>query len=71
MLIAALLVIPVIAVEQSDVGGPWRTVAGVLNWAIWIAFTVELVVMLAVVPDSFRVAVFTSPVTPHHARLDG
>ncbi len=54
MLIAALLVIPVIAVKQSDVGEPWRTVAGVLNWAIWIAFAVELVVMLAVVPDRWR-----------------
>lgn len=51
MLVAALLVIPVIAVEQSDVGEPWRTVAGVLNWIIWVAFAVELVVMLAVVRD--------------------
>ncbi len=31
-----------------------RTIAGVLNWAIWIAFAVELVVMLAVVPDKWR-----------------
>ncbi len=54
MLIAALLVIPVIVVEQSDVGEPWPTIAGVLNWAIWIAFAVELVVMLAVVPDKWR-----------------
>ena len=41
-------------VEQSDVGEPWRTIAGILNWAIWIAFAVELVVMLAVVPDRWR-----------------
>ncbi len=45
MLVAALLVIPVIAVEQSDAGEPWRFLAGVLNWLIWIAFAVELVVM--------------------------
>ena len=51
ILIAALLVIPVIAVEQSDLGEPWRTIAGVLNWAIWTAFAVELVVMLAVARD--------------------
>ena len=51
MLVAALLVIPVIAVEQSDVGEPWRAAAGVLNWIIWIAFAVEVVVMLAVVRD--------------------
>ncbi|MEJ7569640.1 MAG: potassium channel family protein [Gaiellaceae bacterium] len=54
MLVAALLVIPVIAVEQSDAGEPWRTIAGVLNWTIWIAFAVELVVMLALVPDRWR-----------------
>ncbi len=54
MLVAALLVIPVIAVEQSDAGEPWRTIAGVLNWTIWVAFAVELVVMLAVVPDRWR-----------------
>jgi len=51
MLAAALLVIPVIAVEQSDAGEPWRTLASVLNWAIWLAFATELVVMLAVVPN--------------------
>ena len=49
-----LLVIPVIAVEQSNVGEPWRSVAGVLNWGIWVAFALELVVMLAVVPDRWR-----------------
>lgn len=51
ILIAALLVIPVIVVEQSDVGETWRTIAGVLNWAIWTAFAAELIVMLAVVRD--------------------
>ena len=54
MLIAALLVIPVIAVEQSSIGEPWRSIAGGLNWAIWVAFAVELVVMLAVVPNRWR-----------------
>jgi len=54
MLVAALLVIPVIAVEQSEAGEPWRAIAGVVNWAIWVAFAVELVVMLAVVPDRWR-----------------
>ena len=51
MLVAALLVIPVIAIEQSEAGGPWKTLAAVANWSIWIAFAIELVVMLAVVPD--------------------
>jgi voltage-gated potassium channel len=51
MLVAALLVIPVMVVEQSDRGEEWRTLAGFVNWAIWIAFAVELVVMLVVVRD--------------------
>lgn len=51
MLIAALLVIPVIVVEQSDVGERWKGVANVLNWAIWLAFLTELILMLYVVRD--------------------
>jgi voltage-gated potassium channel len=50
MVIAALLVIPVIVIEESPVGEPWDTLAGVLNWGIWLAFLAEAVVMLAVVP---------------------
>ena len=51
MLVAALLVIPVIAVEESGLDEPWDTLAAVTNWAIWIAFATELVVMLWVVPS--------------------
>jgi voltage-gated potassium channel len=51
MLVAALLVIPLLVLEQSDVGEPWDTVAVILNWGTWLAFATELVVMLAVVPD--------------------
>jgi voltage-gated potassium channel len=47
VLIAALLVIPLIALEQSDVGEPWRTVAVVLNWSTWLVFALEAVVMIA------------------------
>jgi voltage-gated potassium channel len=54
MLVAALLVIPVIAVEQSDAGDPWRGIASVTNWVIWIAFALEVIVMLAVVGDRRR-----------------
>jgi voltage-gated potassium channel len=54
MLVAALLVIPVIAIEQSQAGEPWRSIAWALNWAIWVAFAVELIVMLVVVPDRWR-----------------
>ena len=51
VLVAALLVIPVIAIEQSEAREPWRTLASALNWLIWLVFAAELVVMLAVVPN--------------------
>ncbi len=54
LLVAALLTIPAIAIEQSDVGEPWDTLAVVLNWTIWLAFVAEVVVMLRVVPDKGR-----------------
>ena len=53
MLVAALLVIPAIAIESSDVGEPWDTVATVLNWGTWLAFLAEALLMLSVV-DSRR-----------------
>jgi voltage-gated potassium channel len=52
VIVAALLVIPVIAVEQSpQVGEPWTSGSIVANWVIWLVFAAEVVVMLAVVPD--------------------
>ncbi|MEA2318752.1 MAG: hypothetical protein QOD44_2941, partial [Solirubrobacteraceae bacterium] len=54
MLVAALLVIPLLVLEESDVGEPWTTVAAVLNWGTWLAFLAEVVVMLAVVPNRGR-----------------
>ena len=54
MLVAALLVIPVIAIEASSLGDPWDTIAGVTNWGIWFAFALEVVVMLALVPSRGR-----------------
>jgi hypothetical protein len=51
LLVAALLTIPAIAIEQSGVGQPWDTVAVVLNWTIWLAFLAEIVLMLRVVDD--------------------
>ena len=54
LLIAALLTVPAIAIEQSDLGEPWDTFAVVLNWTIWTAFVTEIVVMLSVVPDKGR-----------------
>lgn len=54
ILVAALLVIPVIAIEQSPVGEPWDTIATVGNWLIWLAFLAEVLVMLALVSDRRR-----------------
>jgi voltage-gated potassium channel len=50
----ALLVIPTIAIEQSDIGQPWDTIATILNWTIWLAFAAEIVIMLRVVPERGR-----------------
>ena len=50
MLVVALLVIPVLLLEESDVTGFWADVASVANWVIWLAFLLEAVVMLWVVP---------------------
>jgi voltage-gated potassium channel len=49
MLIAALLVVPAIVIEESDFSAGWKAAGAILNWLIWVAFALELVVMLAVV----------------------
>jgi len=54
MLVAALLVIPAIAIEQSSAGEPWDTVAAVLNWGTWLAFVAEAVLMLRAVDDRWQ-----------------
>jgi voltage-gated potassium channel len=51
VLAAALLVIPIIAVEETTPGEPWDTLASVSNWAVWLLFLAEVVTMLAVVPS--------------------
>jgi voltage-gated potassium channel len=54
MLVAALLVVPAIAIEQSEAGEPWSTIALVINWATWLAFVAEAVLMLGVVDNRWR-----------------
>jgi len=54
LIVAALLTIPVIAIEQSSLAEPWDTIAAVLNWTTWLVFLVELAVMLALVDDRRR-----------------
>jgi voltage-gated potassium channel len=54
MLVAALLVVPAIAIEQSEAKGALNTVAVVINWATWLAFVVEAALMLSVVDNRWR-----------------
>ncbi len=51
---AALLTIPVLALEEFAPSGMGRSIALVLNWTIWIAFTAEMVAMLALVENRSR-----------------
>lgn len=50
MVIAALLVIPVLVIEESNFGQPWDTIGQILNYGTWLAFLTEAVVMVWVSP---------------------
>jgi voltage-gated potassium channel len=54
MLVAAVLVVPLLILEEADLGGAWNALAAVLNWGTWLAFLIEVLVMLAVTPDRWR-----------------
>ena len=54
MIIAALLVIPALMLQESHLGEPADTIGSVLNTLIWAAFAVELVTMLIVAPDRWQ-----------------
>jgi voltage-gated potassium channel len=74
MLVAAAFVIPALILESADVGQTLKTIAQVLNWAIWLAFLGEFVAMLAVVnsrrgylvhnPLNVAIVVLTPPFLP-------
>ncbi|WP_205696352.1 potassium channel family protein [Conexibacter sp. SYSU D00693] len=51
LMVLALLVIPVVAIEESETRGWLATTAEVTDWIIWTAFAAEAIAMLAVVPD--------------------
>lgn len=53
ILIAAVLVIPVVFLEQSEDPG-LRTLGLALDWLIWATFAVEYVVMLRLVDDRWQ-----------------
>lgn len=54
LLVAAVMVIPALAIEQSDTGSTLRAVAVALNWLSWSAFVAEAFLMLRVVDDRGR-----------------
>jgi voltage-gated potassium channel len=74
VVVAALLTIPILIIQESDVSEPWNTIASILNWATWLTFFGEAVIMLAVVPDrrkwlrghvlDIAVVVLTPPFAP-------
>lgn len=50
LVVAALLVIPVVVLDETNASGFWGTFGSVLNWVVWSVFAVALVVLLAVTP---------------------
>ncbi len=54
VLIAALLVIPVITIEQTAHDRTWRHAAAALNWVIWVVFLAEFLVLLWTTGDRGR-----------------
>jgi voltage-gated potassium channel len=54
LIIAALLAIPTIVVQESNFGKGWEIMASVLDWCIWAVFAANLVIMLVLVPDRKR-----------------
>jgi voltage-gated potassium channel len=51
VIVAALLTIPLVLIQESNLAEPWPMVGTVLNWATWLTFATEVVVMLAIVPS--------------------
>jgi voltage-gated potassium channel len=49
LLVAAVLTIPVTILQLLPAADPWRTIADLTNWAIWLTFLAEAVVMLVIV----------------------
>lgn len=51
VLIAALLVIPTIIIEQSNPNATLSTIAAVLNWLIWTVFAIEAITLFSITPN--------------------
>jgi voltage-gated potassium channel len=74
VVIAALLTIPILFIQESHLGQPWKGIGTALNWATWLTFATEVVVMLWVVPRKrtwlrthlldFAITILTPPFAP-------
>jgi voltage-gated potassium channel len=51
VIIAAVMTIPLVLIQESNLAQPWPTVGTILNWATWSVFAAEVVVMLCIVPS--------------------
>ena len=79
LIIAALLAIPTIIVQESALGEFWDILAAVLDWCIWAIFAANLAIMLFIVPDrrgwlienplDVLIVVFTPPFLPATMKL--
>ncbi len=50
IVVLALLVVPVILIEESHPSAAWRQVAAIGNWIIWLGFLAEVVFVVSVAP---------------------
>jgi voltage-gated potassium channel len=48
LLVLALLVIPVVLIQESHASHGWREAAAIANWVIWVGFVVEFAFVLVV-----------------------
>jgi voltage-gated potassium channel len=79
MIVAALLAIPTIIMQESNLGEGWEILATVLDWSIWAVFAANLAIMLILVPDRKRwlirnpmdvlIVVLTPPFLPATLKL--
>ncbi|MFL5964506.1 MAG: potassium channel family protein [Gaiellaceae bacterium] len=54
VIVAALLVIPVIVIEESSLSSGWRDAAAVVNWLIWLVFAAEILITTWVASNRLR-----------------
>jgi voltage-gated potassium channel len=51
LMVAAALTLPAVILGETREAGALSDIAQILNWGTWLAFAVELVIMLILVPD--------------------